>query len=67
MKQTVKVEKGKSYSFKTNEGKRYGPNMRCDVVYKKIKGCKKMTFSCDQFSLGAGDSLRVKIGKNRQV
>ena len=66
-KKTVKVEKGKSYTFQTNDGNRYGPNMKCNLTYKKEKDCKKMKLSCDQFSLGAGDMMRVKAGKSKQV
>ena len=66
-KKTVKVEKGKSYSFNTNEGNKYGANMKCNAVFKKMKGCKTMKLSCDQFSLGGGDSLRVQRGKKKQL
>jgi len=66
-KTTVNVEKGKSYSFQTNEGTRYGPNMKCNLTYKRMSGCKKMKISCDQFSLGAGDFLRIKAGKYKET
>ena len=66
-KKIVKVAKGKSYSFKTNEGNKYEAGMKCNVVYKKMKGCKTMKLSCEQFSLGRGDSLRVQTGKNKQL
>jgi len=66
-KKIVKVAKGKSYSFKTNEGNKYEAGMKCNVVYKKMKGCKTMKLSCEQFSLGGGDSLRVQTGKNKQL
>ena len=66
-KKTVKVQKGKSYSFKTNDGNKYGANMKCNVTFKKMKGCKTMKLSCDQFNLGGGDSLRVQRGKKKQL
>ena len=61
------MAKGESYNFQTNEGGRYGPNMKCNLTYKRMTGCKKMRISCDQFSLGSGDFLRVKAGKYREV
>ena len=66
-KKTVKVEKGKSYSFKTNAGNKYGPNTKCNVAFKKMNGCKTMKLSCDEFNLGGGDSLRVQRGKKKQL
>merc|ERR1712113_604986 len=63
-KKTVKVRNGESYTFKTNaDGSQYGANTKCSVSYKKTRGCKNLKISCDQFSLGAGDFLRVGKGK----
>ena len=63
-KKTVKVRNGESYTFKTNaDGSQYGANTKCSVSYKKMRGCKNLKISCDQFSLGAGDFLRVGKGK----
>jgi len=66
-KEIVNVEKGKIYSFKTNEGGRYESNTRCQVSYKKMTGCGKLKLSCTEFSLAAGDSLRIKMGKEKET
>ena len=41
--------------------------MKCNLTYKRMSGCKKMKISCDQFSLGAGDFLRIKAGKYKET
>ena len=66
-RKTVKVKKGESYTFNTNKAAKYGANVRCTVTYRRTKTCKKMTISCSQFSLAAGDMVRVTRGKNRQT
>jgi len=66
-KETVKVQNGESYIFNTNEGNSYGPNIRCNVTYKKMNSCEKLKITCSKFSLGGGDILRVKRGKNKQI
>ena len=72
---TVVVNKGESYRFNTNTAANYGPNVVCLVTYKRQGSCKKMSISCDKFSLdttagfGAqGDNLRVIIeGRKTQT
>jgi len=66
-RKTVKVKKGESYTFNTNKAAKYGANVRCTVAYRRTKTCKKMTISCSQFSLAAGDMVRVARGKNKQM
>jgi len=66
-RKTVKVNKGESFTFNTNEAAKYGPNVRCTVVYRKMKTCKKMKISCSKFSLAAGDTMRVSRGRNKQT
>ena len=62
------VNKGESYRFKTNKAAKYGPNVKCLVTYKRQGSCKKMRISCDeQFSLAAGDMLRVIRGRKKQT
>ena len=71
---TVVVNKGESYRFNTNTAANYGPNVVCLVTYKRQGSCKKMSISCDKFSLdttagfGAqGDKLRVIMGGKPQT
>jgi len=66
-KRTVKVRKGQSFTFKTQNKAKYGANVRCTVTYRKVKTCKKMKISCSKFSLNTGDMLQVIRGKNRQT
>ena len=63
----IKIKAGETYSFKTNDNNQYKPNMKCNVVYQRASGCKEMRVDCDQFSLGKGDILRFKSGKNKQM
>ena len=63
----MKVNKGEIFTFNTNQAAKYGPNVRCTVVYRKMKTCKKMKISCSKFSLAAGDMLRVSRGRNKQT
>ena len=63
----IKIKSGETYSFKTNDNNQYKPNMKCNVVYQRASGCKEMRVDCDQFSLGKGDILRFKSGKNKQM
>ena len=66
-KKVVLVNQGESYRFNTNEAAKYGANVKCLVTYKRRGSCKKMSVSCDQFSLAAGDMLRVQRGRNKQT
>ena len=63
----IKIKSGETYSFKTNDDGQYQPNMKCNVVYQRASGCKKMRVDCDQFSLGKGDILRWKSGKTKKM
>ena len=48
------------YRFQTNEAAKYGPNVKCLITYKRQGNCKKMRVaSGEQFSLAAGDMLKV--------
>ena len=66
-KKVVLVNQGESYQFNTNEADKYGANVKCLVTYKRRGSCKKMSVSCNQFSLAAGDMLRVQRGRNKQT
>ena len=62
------LNEGESYRFKSNEAAKYGPNVKCLVTYKRQGSCKKMRVLCgEQFSLAAGDMLKVTRGKKKQT
>ena len=63
----MKVSKGKVFAFDTNAAAKYGANVKCGVTYRKMKNCKKMQLTCEEFSLAKGDSLRVTRGKNKKT
>ena len=66
-RKTVRVGKGEIYTFNTNKAINYRGNVKCTVSYRKMKSCTRMRISCTQFSLGAGDILKVSAGKKRQT
>ena len=67
-KEVVLVSDGERYKFKTNDAVKYGPNVKCLVTYKRQGNCKKMRVTCDeQFSLSAGDMLKVTRVRSKQT
>merc|ERR1711942_335656 len=68
----VTVEDKKTYTFKTQKGKKYLANTKCTVNYKMGDSCKKMSFACTKISLKGdkkckrGDKLTVTAnGKSK--
>merc|ERR1711942_8357 len=58
----VTVEDKKTYTFKTQKGKKYLANTKCTVNYKMGDSCKKMSFACTKISL-KGDKKCMKGDK----
>jgi len=50
-KKKVKINEGDSFSFSTQEGDAYVGKTKCQVVYKKMKSCPSIRFSCTDFDL----------------
>merc|ERR1711942_410032 len=68
----VTVEDKKTYTFKTQKGKKYLANTKCTVNYKMGDSCKKMSFACTKIGLKGdkkckrGDKLTVTAnGKSK--
>merc|ERR1712212_45663 len=70
----VTVEDKKTYTFKTQKGKKYKGNTECTVKYKMGDSCAKMSFVCtkgnihnkDRKKCMKGDKLTVTAnGKSR--
>jgi len=68
----ILIKKGDSFSFNTNPdgAATYQPKMKCSVVYRRAKTCKKMKFSCSSFDVdnkaaacNRGD--RMQVGKQK--
>ena len=59
---TVTVEDGDSYSFKTHKGKKYKGNTKCTVDYKMGDSCAKMSFVCTKFNTNNKDKRRCSKG-----
>jgi hypothetical protein len=60
--QTVTVEDGDSYSFKTQKGKKYKGNTECTVDYKMGDTCAKMAFVCTKFNAKNKDKKKCSKG-----
>merc|ERR1719317_1917053 len=58
----VTVEDKKTYTFKTQKGKKYPGNTKCTVNYKMGGSCAKMSFACTKISL-KGDKKCMKGDK----
>merc|ERR1711892_755924 len=59
---TVTIEDGKSYTFKTQKGKRYKGNTKCTVDYKMGDTCAKMSFVCTKSNTNNKDKKTCKKG-----
>merc|ERR1719431_844224 len=64
---TVTLEKGKSYNYKTQQGKRYAGNTKCTVNYKLGDTCAKMSFVCTKFNTNNTDKRRCRRGDKLTV
>jgi len=47
----VTIKNGQSFSYKTQEGAKYGKNVRCTVKYKRHKQCENLNFACSSFDV----------------
>ena len=48
---TITVENGDVFTYKTQEGKKYGPNVDCTVNYVMGDTCSKIGFGCNKIVL----------------
>ena len=60
--ETVTINDGNSYSFKTHKGKKYKGNTDCTVDYVMGDTCAKMSFICTKFSTNNKDKRRCSKG-----
>merc|ERR1712013_606409 len=58
----VTVEDKKTYTFKTQKGKKYLTNTDCTVNYKMGSSCAKMSFSCTKFNTFNKDKKKCMKG-----
>jgi len=47
----VTIKNGQSFNFRTQEGAKYGKNVRCKVQYKRHKLCQNLNFACSSFDV----------------
>merc|ERR1712002_750390 len=64
---TVTIEDGKGYTFKTQKGKNYLGNTNCALEYKMGSTCTKMSFSCTKFNTNNRDKKRCKKGDKMTI
>merc|ERR1712179_338848 len=58
----VTVEDKKTYTFKTQKGKKYPGNTECTVKYKMGDSCAKMSFVCNKFNTNNKDKKKCTKG-----
>merc|ERR1712025_603396 len=58
----VTVEDKKTYTFKTQKGKKYPGNTKCTVNYKMGDSCKKMSFAGDLSVVFTSDKKKSAAG-----
>merc|ERR1712105_30716 len=58
----VTVEEKKTYTFKTQKGKKYPGNTECTVKYKMGDSCAKMSFVCNKFNTNNKDKKKCTKG-----
>merc|ERR1711942_623520 len=63
----VTVEDKKTYTFKTQKGRKYGANTDCTVKYKMGSSCAKMSFACTKFSIKNKDKKKCTKGDKLTV
>merc|ERR1712013_268460 len=63
----VTVEDKKTYTFKTQKGKKYPGNTKCTVNYKMGSSCAKMSFACTKFSVKNNDKKKCLKGDKLTV
>merc|ERR1712021_102715 len=47
----VTIKKGQSFNYSTQEGAKYGKNVKCKVQYKRHKRCQNLNFACSSFDV----------------
>merc|ERR1712168_765738 len=63
----VTVEDKKTYTFKTQKGKKYPGNTECTVKYKMGDSCAKMSFVCNKFNTNNKDKKKCLKGDKLTV
>merc|ERR1711931_265305 len=63
----VTVEDKKTYTFKTQKGKKYPGNTECTVKYKMGDSCAKMSFVCNKFNTNNKDKKKCMKGDKLTV
>merc|ERR1711909_194157 len=63
----VTVEDKKTYTFKTQKGKKYPGNTECTVKYKMGDSCAKMSFVCNKFNTNNMDKKKCTKGDKLTV
>jgi len=63
----VTVEDKKTYTFKTQKGKKYPGNTECTVKYKMGDSCAKMSFVCNKFNTNNKDKKKCTKGDKLTV
>ena len=58
----VTVEDKKTYTFKTQKGKKYLANTECTVNYRMGSSCAKMSFACTKFNTVNWDKNKCMKG-----
>ena len=65
--ETIAIGAGDTFTFNTNEGRKYSKNMNCQVNYIMEASCEKIKLLCRRFALATGDFLVVRKGKAKPV
>merc|ERR1719334_2244329 len=60
LRESVEVNQGETFSYKTQAGKKYLPKTSCSVSYRPGKECAKIEFACSEFNLKNKDSKNCK-------
>merc|ERR1712168_104508 len=63
----VTVEDKKTYTFKTQKGKKYPGNTECTGKYKMGDSCAKMSFVCNKFNTNNKDKKKCLKGDKLTV
>merc|ERR1719334_420114 len=62
LRESVEVNQGETFSYKTQAGKKYSPKTSCSVSYRPGKECDEIKFACSEFNLKNKDSKNCKKG-----
>ena len=64
---SIAVGAGDTFTFNTNEGRKYSRNMNCQIHYVMKASCEKIKLLCRRFTLATGDFLIVKKGEAKPI